>query len=140
MPYHKLWRWSKLSDSHIKADCYCISSYETYCKVYSYQYWVNNVRISVKVEQYHALMNIATEVVQQVKAEQTHEQLPRENAFSAHWLHLVVLISHRLKQFLYKPKTVKQILKSKSMKPKEKESALSFGTPETKNIWENGEG
>ena len=73
MPYHKLWRWSKLSDSHIKVDCYYISSYETYCKVYS-----------VKVEQYHALMNIATEVVQQVKAEQTHEQLPRENAFSAH--------------------------------------------------------
>ena len=67
MPYHKLWRWSKLLDSHINADCYCISSYETYCKVYSYQYWVNNVRISVKVEQYHALMNIAAEEVQQVK-------------------------------------------------------------------------
>ena len=91
------------------------------------------------MKQYHALMNIAAEVVQQVKAEQTHEQLPRENAFSTHWLHLVVLISHRLKQFLYKPKTVKQILKSKSTKPQEKESALSFGTPKTKNIWENGE-
>ena len=92
------------------------------------------------MEQYHTLMNIAAEVVQQVKAEQTHEQLPRENAFSAHWLHLVVLISHRLKQVIHKPKTVKQTLKSKSMKPKEKESALSFGTPETKDIWENGEG
>jgi hypothetical protein len=42
------------------------------------------LHIYVKVGQYHALRNIAAEVVQQVKAEQTHEQLPRENAFSAH--------------------------------------------------------
>lgn len=44
MPFHKLWRWSKLSDSHIKADFYCISGYETYFKVYSYQSWVKKWR------------------------------------------------------------------------------------------------